>query len=109
MNRYMRKAPNSKIQAPMKFQTLTDSKCRPGASPSPRGEGRGEGKLRPRLRARFNTAVALAFLLASPLLSHAFCGFYVAKADTTLFNKASQVVLVRNGDKTVLTMANDYQ
>jgi hypothetical protein len=39
----------------------------------------------------------------------AFCGFYVAKADATIFNKASQVVLVRNGDRTVLTMANDFQ
>src|SRR4030095_17207238 len=38
-----------------------------------------------------------------------FCGFYVAKADTKLYNKASQVVLVRNEDKTVLTMANDFQ
>jgi len=39
----------------------------------------------------------------------AFCGFYVAKADTKLFNKASQVVLVRQGDRTVLTMANDFK
>ena len=39
----------------------------------------------------------------------AFCGFYVAKADTKLFNKASQVVLVRDGDRTVLTMANDFR
>ncbi len=39
----------------------------------------------------------------------AFCGFYVAKADTDLFNNASKVVLVRDGDKTVLTMANDYE
>jgi hypothetical protein len=39
----------------------------------------------------------------------AFCGFYVAKADTKLFNKASQVVLVRQDDKTVLTMANDFK
>ena len=38
-----------------------------------------------------------------------FCGFYVAKADTRLFNRASQVVLVRDGDRTVLTMASDYQ
>ena len=42
-----------------------------------------------------------------PLLS--FCGFYVAKADTKLFNRASQVVLVRQDDRTVLTMANDFQ
>jgi hypothetical protein len=39
----------------------------------------------------------------------AFCGFYVAKADTNLYNKASQVVIARDGDRTVLTMANDYQ
>ena len=38
-----------------------------------------------------------------------FCGFYVAKADTKLFNKASQVVLVRQDDRTVLTMANDFK
>jgi len=38
-----------------------------------------------------------------------FCGFYVAKADTKLFNKASQVVLVRDGDRTVMTMANDFK
>src|SRR5262249_9745401 len=34
---------------------------------------------------------------------------YVAKADTKLFNKASQVVLVRDGDRTVMTMANDFK
>ena len=39
----------------------------------------------------------------------AFCGFYVSKADTQLFNKASQVVLVRDGDRTVMTMANDFR
>ena len=39
----------------------------------------------------------------------AFCGFYVAKADAKLFNKASQVVLVRHDDKTVITMANDFR
>jgi len=38
-----------------------------------------------------------------------FCGFYVAKADTKLFNRASQVVLVRDGDRTVMTMANDFE
>jgi len=39
----------------------------------------------------------------------AFCGFYVAQADADLFNEASQVVLVRDGDRTVVTMASDYQ
>ncbi len=39
----------------------------------------------------------------------AFCGFYVAKADTKLFNKASKVAIMRDGDRTVMTLANDYQ
>jgi hypothetical protein len=39
----------------------------------------------------------------------AFCGFYVAKADAKLYNKASQVAIARSGDRTILTMANDYQ
>jgi hypothetical protein len=40
---------------------------------------------------------------------YGFCGFYVAKGDTKLFNRASQVVIVRDGDQTVMTMANDFQ
>jgi hypothetical protein len=55
------------------------------------------------------TAVALILLLLVADTASAFCGFYVAKADTKLFNKASQVVLVRDGDHTVLTMANDFK
>jgi len=51
-------------------------------------------------------AVSLLVLSGQAL---SFCGFYVAKADTKLFNKASQVVLVRDGDNTVLTMANDFK
>jgi len=39
----------------------------------------------------------------------AFCGFFVAKADASLYNKASRVVVVHNKDKTVLSMMNDYQ
>jgi len=39
----------------------------------------------------------------------AFCGFYVAKADAQLYNQASQVVIARNNNRTILTMANDYQ
>jgi hypothetical protein len=38
-----------------------------------------------------------------------FCGFYVAKADTKLFNKTSQVIMVRDGNKTTVTMSNDFQ
>jgi hypothetical protein len=39
----------------------------------------------------------------------AFCGFFVAKADSSLYNQASQVIIARDRDRTVLTMANDYQ
>ncbi len=41
--------------------------------------------------------------------AHAFCGFYVAKADTDLFNDASKVVLARDGERTVITMASDFR
>jgi hypothetical protein len=59
---------------------------------------------------RFVFAAALALMMvwsAPPLLS--FCGFYCAKADSKLFNKASQVVLVRDGNRTVMTMVSDFQ
>ena len=54
---------------------------------------------------------AVCFLVAALRVdgAAAFCGFYVAKADTKLFNESSQVVLIRDGDRTVLTMANDFQ
>ena len=51
----------------------------------------------------------LVLLGVSTQPAFAFCGFYVSKADTTLFNRASKVVLVRDGDRTVVTMANDFQ
>lgn len=44
-----------------------------------------------------------------PYLSLSFCGFYVAKADTKLFNKTSQVIMVRDGLKTTVTMSNDFK
>src|SRR5712671_303065 len=51
----------------------------------------------------------LSIVTASAPTLLGFCGFYVSKADTKLFNKASQVVLVRDGDRTVMTMANDFK
>ncbi len=49
-----------------------------------------------------------AIIAASPLL-YSFCGFYVSKADGTLKNKTSQVILVRNGDRNIITMYNDFK
>lgn len=51
----------------------------------------------------------LIIFLCFPSSVLAFCGFYVAKADSKLYNQASQVIIARKGDRTVLTMANDYQ
>ena len=53
------------------------------------------------------TLFSFCALSAQP--AAAFCGFYVAKADASLFNNASQVVLARHDNKTVITMSNDYQ
>jgi len=57
----------------------------------------------------FVTLLAAALTVAITTSAQAFCGFYVARADTSLFNRASQVVLVRDGNRTVITMANDFE
>lgn len=61
------------------------------------------------LRKKLFAAGAAIAALSAAGGAVAFCGFYVAKADTKLFNKASKVVIMRDGERTVLTMANDYQ
>jgi hypothetical protein len=62
------------------------------------------------LTSRLKTSIAFAALIvamAGP--AAAFCGFYVAKADSKLFNKSSKVVLSRDDQSTAITMASDYQ
>src|SRR4051812_2690632 len=44
-----------------------------------------------------------------PRVASAFCGFYVSGADAKLFNNATQVVLMRDGTRTVLSMQNNYE
>lgn len=56
------------------------------------------------LRHLFISAAAVTATSAS-----AFCGFYVAKADATLFNDKSEVILVRDGLRTIITMSNDFK
>src|SRR5262245_64554753 len=53
--------------------------------------------------------LALLAVCAPPEAARAFCGFYVASGEAKLFNHKSQVALVRDGDRTVMTMASDYQ
>jgi len=62
-----------------------------------------------RLRASLLLLPLLAASLLAPATADAFCGFYVSGADTTLLNSATQVVLMREGNRTVLTMQNNYQ
>lgn len=55
-----------------------------------------------------------AYLLISAALlapgpASAFCGFFVSGADAALYNNASQVVLLRKGNHTVMTMSNNYK
>ncbi|MGZ6027856.1 MAG: DUF2330 domain-containing protein [Myxococcaceae bacterium] len=61
------------------------------------------------VRRVFPLLVVPLLVLLHPAPALAFCGFYVGKADTQLFNDSSQVALVRDGDRTVLTMSNDYR
>ena len=53
--------------------------------------------------------LGLAGLFAVPQKVEAFCGFFVSGADANLTNNASQVVLLRKGNTTALSMSNNYQ
>ncbi len=54
--------------------------------------------------------LAIVTFLAYPIFpAIAFCGFYVAGAETKLFNQASQVIIAHKDNNTILTMANDFQ
>ena len=54
------------------------------------------------------TALSVMALIGADA-ANAFCGFYVAQADSKLFNQSSKVVLARDGEETAITMASDYQ
>ena len=65
----------------------------------------------PRTRNRWRSLLVGCVIGAAallPLKAFAFCGFYAGKADASLFNEASQVIMVRDGNRTVLSMLNDY-
>ncbi|HMI30536.1 MAG TPA: DUF2330 domain-containing protein, partial [Candidatus Limnocylindrales bacterium] len=53
-------------------------------------------------------SLLLLLLVTAPAVE-AFCGFYVAQGDAKLYNHSSRVVLARDGKRTVLTMASDFQ
>lgn len=51
---------------------------------------------------------AAAAVGATAAPAAAFCGFFVSGADSKLYNNASQVVMMRRGNHTALTMSNNY-
>ncbi len=55
------------------------------------------------------TGLLIATALLAPSVAHAFCGFYINGAGGEMFNNATQVVLMRSGTRTVLSMQNNYQ
>jgi hypothetical protein len=62
--------------------------------------------------AMLRTALAAVLgccVAAEPATASAFCGFYVSTASGALTNRATTVVLMREGTRTVLSMANDYE
>jgi hypothetical protein len=65
--------------------------------------------LKPMFKACAGVLIALIFAFTATSEAWAFCGFYVGGADAKLFNEASQVIIAHKDDKTILTMANDFQ
>ncbi|MEO0473414.1 MAG: DUF2330 domain-containing protein, partial [Bacteroidota bacterium] len=59
-------------------------------------------------KAVIQKVMALIAFVSIAIPSWAFCGFYVAKADAKLFNKASSVIIARDGTQTVITMSSDF-
>jgi len=60
-------------------------------------------------KAVFGAAIAMAAVVGTSEQASAFCGFYISGADAKLFNDATQVVLMREGTRTVLSMQNSYK
>src|SRR5262249_30075661 len=72
----------------------------PGHRPSQKGSAS--------MRSVIAASTALALVVGSPIVQ-AFCGFYVSGSDKKMFNDATNVVLMRSGTRTVLSMQNDYR
>ncbi len=54
-------------------------------------------------------AMAGTLCALAPRDADAFCGFYINGAGGEMFNNATQVVMMRAGTRTVLSMQNNYQ
>ncbi len=54
------------------------------------------------------SVVSIALLTLVPQVASAFCGTYVGSPGSEATNAGSRIVIARDGQDTVLTMANDY-
>ena len=61
------------------------------------------------MRRMLERILLLVLALMLPNSAQAFCGFYVGKADSHLYNSASRVVLARKGEQTTVTMEANYR
>jgi hypothetical protein len=53
--------------------------------------------------------LTLGAVVLSTATAHAFCGFYVNGSGERMFADATEVVLMREGTRTILSMQNDYK
>jgi hypothetical protein len=61
------------------------------------------------MKGRWIAVAALGVALTLPAGAWAFCGFYVSGGTADLYNNATNVVMMREGTRTVLSMQNNYQ
>ena len=92
-----RKAQRSKMND---FKSMPSSppKCTPHSMPQ--RLSRGSASL-------ISLVILIGVSLPTPAI--AFCGFFVSGADAGLYNDATQVVLMRKGQRTVMSMSNTYR
>lgn len=58
---------------------------------------------------KFISAIFVMALTLVNIPAMSFCGFYVSQQSKPIFNKTSQVLLVRDGNRTVITMSSDFK
>ncbi len=58
---------------------------------------------------KLSVVMVVALACLAPRAAEAFCGFYVSPGENQLVADATQVVLMRKGTRTVLSMQNNYK
>lgn len=61
------------------------------------------------MKNKFIKTATLVLAICTGIQGFSFCGFYVAKADASLFNNKSEVIMVRDGLRNVITMSSDFK